>query len=208
MAVSEVSIINDALGELGEPVIVNRNDNTAQANAADRFFDQAKEEFLEESHWRFAIKEQQLAQSATAPEFKYSFRYALPSDFIRMVEINEVDVQDVRVPLWGRVGDFVHTDETEVKIQYVYTADVSTFTPRAATALAFLMAAKMSRLLTDSATQKQEMLEGYGKALKMAKASDAMAQKQPIENRAASSAFILAHIASEIPRVTSTPSAL
>lgn len=208
MAISEVNIINDALGELGEPSIVSRSDNTAQANAADRFFDQAKREFLEERGWRFASKQVQLARLATAPSFKYAYAYQIPVDFIRLIELNEVDVEDVRVPLYEKVGDQIHTDETTVKIVYVYDADVSLFTPSAAMAMAFKLADKMARLLTDSASQKEEMAMRYEKAVKKAKSIDSMHQRQPIDNKAAYSAFILAHGGSGIPEVTSTESPL
>ena len=204
---SEVQIINEALGELGEPEIVSRSDNTPQANAADRFFDNAKKQLLEDGKWRFAAKYSNLGQIATAPAFKYAYQYQLPSDFIRLIELNEVDVDNVTVPLHERVQDALYTDETSAKIVYVSDVDVSQFSPGAARALSFMLASKMARLLTDSATQKQEMLDEYRRELKSAKSIDSMHQRQPIENRAAYSKFVIAQNGGGFPNPTVEPTA-
>ncbi len=201
MAVSEVSIINDALIELGEPTIIARTDDTAQAKVMDKVFDQAKEELLEEAKWRFASKYQELAQEATGPDFKYDFIYQLPGDYVRLIEINETDIDNVIVPLFEIVDTALYTNETSVKIVFVRNVDASLLSPLAARALSFKLGAKTARTLTDSASQKQEMLEGYDKSLKKAKASDSMGQRQPIENRAAYSQFLLAQGGRAFPQV-------
>lgn len=196
MAVSEVTIINDALALLGEPRINSRSDNTPQGKAADRLFDSTKETFLSMHFWRFATKYVELGQNVTAPPFKYGYSFALPADFVRLVELNETDVGNVEEPLFERVGDNLYTDETSAKIAYIYDADVNIFDSSAARALAYLLAIDMSRLLVDSATQREEVNRGFDKWFKRAKAIDSMHQRQPLPNKDHYSGFIQAHIGS------------
>lgn len=196
MAFSEVSIINDALIELGEPRINARSDNTAQGKAANASFDSEKEAFLACHYWRFASKRVELARNGTAPDHKYSYSYALPSDFIRMFQINEVDVENIYEPLFDRIGDNIETDETSVKIAYVYNADVSYFDAVAAKAFSFALAAKMAMILPDSRSQRDDMVRSYDKWIKKAKSIDSMHQRKALPNRDHYSGFIAAQVRS------------
>lgn len=206
MAFSEVSIINDALIELGEPRINARTDNTPQGKAANAAFDSEKEAFLALHFWRFALKRVELAQNSSAPGHKYSYSYALPSDFVRLFQINETDVEDIREPLFDRVGDNIETDETSVKIAYVYNADVSVFDPLAAKALSFFLATKMAMVLPDSRTQREDMMRESERWLKKAKAADSMHQRKALPNRDHYSGFISAQVRSSdwFPNPTTT----
>ena len=196
MAFSEVSIINDALIELGEPRINARTDNTTQGKASNGAFDSAKEAFLACHYWSFSMKRVELARNATAPNHKYAYSYALPADFIRLAQVNETDVEDIHEPLFQRIGDNLETDETSLKITYVYNADVSSFDAVAAKAFSYLLASKMAMLLPDSRAQKADMEQLWDKWFKKAKSIDSMHQRKALPNRDHYSAFISAQVRS------------
>jgi hypothetical protein len=196
MAFSEVSIINDALIELGEPRINARTDNTPQGKASNASFDSAKEAFLACHFWSFAMKRVELARNATAPGHKYSYSYALPSDYIRLAQINETDVENIHEPLFQRIGDNIETNETSVKITYVYNADVSFFDPIAVKAFAYSLASKMAMILPDSRSQKEDMEKLWDRWFKKAKSVDSMQQRKALHNRDHYSGFISAQVRS------------
>lgn len=56
-----------------------------------RWFDSRRRAVLRRHTWNFATKRTQLAEHAEAPTFNYTTQYALPSDFIRLVGIGELE---------------------------------------------------------------------------------------------------------------------
>lgn len=84
MAHSKTSICNAGLGILGKPPLVvdadgdavQEYDWAAQAVAA---YDQRIGRVLRSFPWNFAMERAALEADATAPAFKYTYRYALPA---------------------------------------------------------------------------------------------------------------------------------
>lgn len=84
---SKVQICNLALLRLGTNPITSFTDGTAAANACSLVYDHCRESLLRRHLWNFATDNVELAADATSPAFKYTYRYPLPSDFIRVKEV-------------------------------------------------------------------------------------------------------------------------
>lgn len=76
---------------------------------AHSFYDHTLEELLAELPWAFAKKQVSITANATAPTQGYSRRYALPSDFVQLLRVNQIDTTE-NFGQWEIVGGFLHTD--------------------------------------------------------------------------------------------------
>jgi len=76
---------------------------------AHSFYDHALEELLAELPWAFAKKQISISANATGPTQGYSKRYALPTDFIQLLRVNNIDTTE-NFGQWEIVGGFIHSD--------------------------------------------------------------------------------------------------
>lgn len=121
MAISETSICNIALGQIGAGRIADINGTQPVEKDCKVFFEQARRDVLATAHWRFARKFQALTMSANTPKSGYSFEYPLPSDHISPVKL--VGDYDFQV-----VGDAIHSNQeatAEQELVLEYTAEIT-----------------------------------------------------------------------------------
>ena len=86
---SQVQICNLALKKLGENAIISINDDTEEAEALRLIYSLVLENELRIHNWNFSIKRTTLAALADAPAFGYEKQFALPSDFLRAIQVGE-----------------------------------------------------------------------------------------------------------------------
>jgi hypothetical protein len=87
---SPVAICNIALDHLKQKQITSITPpTTTPETICARHYDQTRRAVLESHPWNFAIKRVQLTPLASAPAFGYSYAYALPPDFIRLLTIGD-----------------------------------------------------------------------------------------------------------------------
>jgi len=84
---NKIEITNAALIAVGSDIIASLSDQTTEAQVVNTIWDQARRSLLRANLWNFATKRVELAQSVTPPSFDYAYRYALPSDHIRTVQV-------------------------------------------------------------------------------------------------------------------------
>jgi hypothetical protein len=90
MAVSsKVQICNLALLRLGTNPITSLTEGNTAANACNFVYDHCRESLLRRHLWNFASERVALAAADDAPAFKYTNKFPLPSDFLRVKEIYE-----------------------------------------------------------------------------------------------------------------------
>lgn len=119
---------------------------------AHSFYDHALEELLSELPWAFAKKQVSITANATAPSQGYARRYALPTDFIQLQRVNQIDTTE-NFGQWEIVGGFLHTDlGSPVIIDYTsLVTTVSEFPAPFVEALIARIAAKIALPLTGKA---------------------------------------------------------
>lgn len=179
---SKIEITNIALIRLGASPISSFEEGSTVAIAAGVVWDTARTSLLRDHPWNFAIKDIEVPQSSTAPKAKYKYKYQLPSDCLRLLEV--YDDHDFKLK-----GREIHTDMTSCKIKYV--SDItdtaiwdSAFTDLMAAKLAF----ELAYPVTESTSLMQQMGEIY--ALKIQKARFVDATEDVPENFTGMSSLI------------------
>lgn len=82
---TKIGIWNAALDVLREQPLASISDNTPEAKWLARNYDQQRDYMLERLLWKFALDRASLAADVTAPAFGWAYRYALPSDLVKLV---------------------------------------------------------------------------------------------------------------------------
>lgn len=145
---SQVEISNAAIIAVGGDVIASLNDLTPEAITISAIWDQSRKTLLRANLWNFATKRVELAQSATPPGFDYLYRYALPSDNLRTVQVWSDD--DYKVE-----NGFIVTNSTTCYLKYVADiTDVNQWTSDFCDVMSAKLAAEIAYAITkDKAVQ-------------------------------------------------------
>jgi hypothetical protein len=175
MAASEVAICNLALGRIGAGRISALNDQSAEARACNAIYAILRDELLERHPWTFAIGRSELSQDATAPEFDYSYRYALPADCLRVIKVNDEDVaipvnvfgNDIDGTIYSAVSGqkwweieqgFLCTNETAISIKYIARiTDPTKFSSSFVKLLTMRLAPDLAMQITKNATLAESL---------------------------------------------------
>jgi len=126
MGLSKVEICNHALLKIGADTIasldINQTDSEAVVQSAKLcgiLFDQALEETLRTYKWNSALKRLQLSRLAETPAFKFKYKYQLPNDCIRVMNVyDKADAYDDRTQ-WVVEGRTILCDYEAVYLCYV-----------------------------------------------------------------------------------------
>lgn len=111
---SEVDICNSALTLLGEDLIIDLPDGSTRSILCAQHYHKQRNAVLRAYPWGFALKRASLAQLATGPAFGYANAFAIPSDCLRVWNIEHLDRTD-----WKREGQTIVTDEASVNALYI-----------------------------------------------------------------------------------------
>lgn len=176
---SEVGICNLALIKLGTPnTITALTDGTKNANLCQAVYEDRRDFLLRAHYWNFSIARVQLAQSTTAPTFGYDYKYALPADNLRVVDVfdNENDYRSGKgVEYALEESGFLHTNESEIYIRYVRRiTDPNQMSADFREALSSDIANVLAVAVTQSNSIKAEMKEDAAEKLIVAKSADAV----------------------------------
>ena len=156
---SSTKIANLALQKIGEARI-NSLDDEADKNArvCKLNYEQARGEALMACRWRFAKKQTSISKLAAAPTYKWQAAYQLPSDCLRLTEIQGddvwipkeyFDIQGKSLMLYDS-NDFDVPADT-VNIEYIAdVTDTTYFDYLFTNVLALKLASMIARPLTGS----------------------------------------------------------
>ena len=186
MGLSKVDICNHALLKIGADTIssLDTASNTTEATIQSAkfcniLFDQALEEVLRMHKWNNAMKRQQLTRLTDAPAFKWKYKYLLPADCIRVVNLyDSTDAYDDQTS-WVLEGKNILTDYDKVYLSYVAKPqDVSTLNSFVTQCVIQNLAIKLSvPMQLDEALQNNLLQELNITILPQAKSIDAQENK-------------------------------
>lgn len=178
---TDIQICNLALARLGDARITALTDATAQAQYCSLFYSQTLEELQTEFDWQFCRKLASLTADTTPPAFGYARRFAVPTDFLRLIRLNGID-EDENFSKWEIVDGFIHTDlAAPAQIEYIANVTDSTKFPAVfVEILSAKLAANLALPLTGSKDLFAQMAEVFSsnvqrpsvKALILATAKD------------------------------------
>lgn len=185
---SLVEIANAALDLVGQSQIMTLDDQTAAARKANLHIRDAIREVLGVGKWTSAQNSASLAQLAEAPLFGWDYQYQLPGDYIRMVSVNDIDPDDVRLDLWDIRGRQLLTDETTVDLVYVCDLtltgnDINAASPPLTECFKLKLATKLAWVFQQSRSLRESLLQEYSFKLRTALGADSRETRKPLVNQ-------------------------
>ena len=168
MATSVVQIVNNALIKIGANAILTLTEDSEAARAANLIYEQVRDSCLRDHVWNFAVNRVELAQNSTAPAFEFAYQYNLPSDCLRVLQMESMDM------FYQIEGGKLLTNEGTAKILYLARVeDVNLFDSMFVEALSARIAAELAVTLAESNTLYTNMMEIYRQKLSDARSMDA-----------------------------------
>ncbi len=167
---SKTDICNTALTRLGQEPITSFDENTSAAKRCSILFDEISDQVMASGEWTTLLNRQQLAKLTTNPEYGYSFQYQLPPDLIKLIEINNNPIRNIR---FKRESDRLLVDEGTVSILYVKREpNLQLWGPHLTTAVSLKLTAELVVSLTGSASLLQFYTREYEQWLRKALSVD------------------------------------
>lgn len=166
---SWVDIGNLALSMLGDyNFITSLDDGTKASTSIKRNYEQVRDHCLRRHTWGFAKKRVQLAPSTSTPAFGGSSYFSKPTDFIRVVSIND-DPREI----YSIEGEYIRYDSSTLNLCYVSRVeDPNQYDSLFVDLLVARLAMVISANLKDSSTDKKVLQDNYDKALQIARTVD------------------------------------
>lgn len=175
MSLTQVQIVNMALGMVGDYYISSMTEGTKQSTYAGIFWENTRDNLLRSYPWNFAIERASLARLASVPVWQYDYKYQLPNDCLKVLDVSPNGDFDISQTLDYRIeGRTVVTNETSVYIKYVkQVTDTSLFPPSFSKALSCDLALLFAEpLAAADASSKQLIGQMREVAISEAKSGD------------------------------------
>lgn len=178
-----IDIANLALTKLGDSRIISFQDDNKRGRAVLAIYDKVRDDELRRHLWNFAMKRVKLPADADAPAWEYTKQYSLPSDCLRVVQVNDFvcsqnlnDYRDAVGLPYTIEGRKILTDfSAPLKVRYIQrVTDANQFDATFVTALSSRMAYELCEELTQSNTKKQAAWQDYRAAIAEARRTDAI----------------------------------
>ena len=149
---TKLGICNSALIKLGQEPITDLADNNKRAKLVNDNYDRIKRKLLRRHNWNFAKKRVKLHADSTTPLYGYAHQFTLPSDFIRMVEIDKPGYEHA---IEGSKLLFQGSDV--VLMVYIFDADEYLFDSLFEDLMATSLADELCIAMTQSQNLRQEL---------------------------------------------------
>ena len=177
MVSSKVELCNHALSYLGESRIASLEEETERARICNLLYGQTRDELLADFEWPFAIKRRALSSVTEENNTKYDYRYALPADYLTLIDV--LDSESFKEKTNWRVrqydydieGDRLLTNLSPCYIKYVYRLDSPNKYPALFDqAFALSLAAKIAPRLSQNFQLTAQIAQYAGISVMKAKA--------------------------------------
>ncbi len=165
---SEVSICNSALREVGAEMITSLTEDNKRAIVVNEQYHKSRKHLLRSSKWNFATKRVALASTINTPAFEYAYEFQLPSDCLKVLRLEDEDIAYVIE------GNKLLTNESSIKIKYISDVqDTTLFPSDFAEVLALKIAVDICMSLTQDRLLKRDLLAQLDVLLADARSMDA-----------------------------------
>lgn len=180
---SDVDLVNRALTKIGAQRITSLSDDIEAARTAASLFDIVRDAELRARNWNFAMARASLAALLTTPAWGFDLEYQLPSDCLRVVQVDEylhgnslTNYREVSEAAYQIEGRKILTNlAAPLPIRYVSrVTDTGTWDSAFAEAFACRLAAEMAERLTASLPKRDAAWSEYMRAVKEAARGDSI----------------------------------
>ena len=164
---SVVEICNIGLTNLGDQKISSLSDNNERARLCNLRFNDVRDSVLRAHPWSCAVTRIKLARSSTNPVWEFSYRYALPSDCLRLIDLYDWDKEH------HVENGFIVTDAEQAWIKYVKRIeDPNEFDVLLIQAIGLRLASEIAEALTGRPELRDNMFARYNQTLSEARSVD------------------------------------
>ena len=172
---SVVNICNSALNLIGASTISALTEDTKNARLCNQRYEPVRNRVFRGHNWNCLIKRVELAQNSTAPVMEYTYAYALPSDFLRVMKIHNGTTDSIAADLDYKVeGKNIVTNQTTVYLVYVaLDTDPNNYDAYLREAISHQLAADLAYAITNNATLANNYLTRADERLREARFIDA-----------------------------------
>jgi hypothetical protein len=158
---SKTNICNQALLLLGESPITDINEGTPTADACLTFYDSAKEAVLREHEWNCAIVRSAFS-ATTAPVYEWTNAHLLPSDCLRVLEIETLLEDQWQVETNAAKKRVVVSNLSAINAKWIRNIEEGLMDPMLVKALAAYLASELAYPICESNAKSDQMLSLYG----------------------------------------------
>ena len=172
---SVVNICNSALNLIGASTISALTEDTKNARLCNQRYEPVRNRVFRGHNWNCLIKRVELARNSTAPVMEYTYAYALPSDFLRVMKIHNGTTDSIAADLPYKVeGKNIITDQTTVYLVYVaLDTDPNNYDVYLREAISHQLAADICYSITNNATLANNYMTRADERLREARFIDA-----------------------------------
>jgi len=161
----KTGIANLALSNLGEARIQSLTENSGRARACSARIESCIETVLRMNVWNSALERVLLTQ-IESPVFGWNYTYQLPSDCIKVVEVEPISKYMVE-------KKNILSNETSLYLLYVAApTDTNNLDILLAEAIAMKLAVETAETLTSKKELKQEMSQKYFQSIQEARSAN------------------------------------
>ncbi|CAB3644014.1 hypothetical protein [Trinickia soli] len=180
---SQTEVCNRALTKIGAARITGILDNSKGARVMNALWDTVRKAELRRKIWQFATVRTTLPAITPAPAWGYNNAFQLPSDFLRLVQVNDTfavpgltDYRDQDDSAYVIEGNQLLTVfNAPLKIRYIKDVpDTGVWDALFVEAIAAKLAYEACEEITQSNTKKQTAQQDYTAALRDAVATGAI----------------------------------
>ena len=165
---SDIQIVNNALDKLGEQPIGSFADQSVPARLANRSYVDLRDALLREFPWNFAIKRVALAADVTAPTWGFARAFTLPSDNLRLIELDNEDDYD-----WRNEDGKILTDHSApLNIRYVASVTEGKMDATFRECLSARLAMEWAEPLSQTTSKGEQMAARCKNKLQVARTAD------------------------------------
>jgi len=178
--ITKTEVANNALAFLAAGRISNvldfDDEKSRQINAV---FDSVAKQVIRSHRWSCCIKRATLVQLTELPtvsrSYGYLYKYQLPSDSLRFLDINGEPWSDKTLRFDINNGSELHTDDATVNIRYVaWISEPAEWDVLLAEAVSAKLAQRIARRITKDGISGEELEGHYQRAVSNAMRVDAM----------------------------------
>ena len=172
---SVVNMCNSALNLLGASTIAALTDDTKNARLCNQRYEPVRNRVFRSHAWNCLHKRVQLAQNSTAPVVEYDHAYALPSDCLRVLKINNGSTDSIKTALDYKLeGRNIVTDIDTIFLIYIaLDTDPNNYDTYLRESISHQLAADLAYAITNNATLANQYMTRADERLREARFIDA-----------------------------------
>jgi hypothetical protein len=156
VASTNIEICNSALFLIGGEPITSLADDNKRAKLCNLRYEQIKRKMITSHPWNFATKRIELARLVEAPAFQWGFQFQLPSDCLRVLDIDNNEHGQYEFAI---EGSKLLTNVDSVKIKYIANVSEGEMPPCFVEALSHELAANLAYSLTNNRELANDLFE-------------------------------------------------